>query len=241
MKQRVLMLALLCGLAQGAGAQEAEIFIPGVSQGTQPMPETPQAQSPLARCLANPDRAACAGVSLDPDAVMTESAVSDVTFETLILDLDAGEVTASATPPAAPPDYTAAPRGRVSYPSVAFTIEFDFDSDRLRQDQQVKIFGLVAALNDPALAGTEFAVIGHTDASGAAGYNCNLSLRRALTVTRTLEAAYVPVALYPLGFGEHVLKRPDAPRAAENRRVVFMRLPERPGAVLQTGRAVCPP
>ncbi|WP_425071267.1 OmpA family protein [Sagittula sp. S175] len=230
---------LLLALALPATAQEAEIFIPGRTT-LAPAPQQQQPQNALARCLANPDATTCAGATLAPDGVVTESTASDVQFETLVLDLNAGTVTSTPTPPAQPTNYTTQPTtGTTALPSVAITIEFDFDSDRIRADQSGKLSTIVAALSDPALAGTSYAVIGHTDAKGSAGYNCDLSLRRAASVTRALDAAYVTLPLYPVGFGEHVLKDVYNPNAPANRRVTFMRLPDQPGAVLQTTAAVC--
>jgi outer membrane protein OmpA-like peptidoglycan-associated protein len=131
------------------------------------------------------------------------------------------------------------PVKKVALPSVAVTIEFDFDSDQVRASEFFRINDLIAAFSDPALQGTAYAVIGHTDAKGSESYNCNLSLRRAASVTRLLENSYVPVALYPVGFGEFVLKNEYDPRAAENRRVTFLRLPHDARAVLQTAGSVC--
>lgn len=136
------------------------------------------------------------------------------------------------------PTYTPPPKP-VALPSVAVTIEFDYNSDQVRAGEFFKVNELIAALSDPALEGTAFAVIGHTDGAGSDQYNCDLSLRRAASVTRLLEGSYVPIALYPVGFGEHVLKNEYDPRAPENRRVAFLRLPHDARAVLQTAGAVC--
>jgi outer membrane protein OmpA-like peptidoglycan-associated protein len=242
---RPLALALCLGLPSAGLAQSGEIFIPGA----EPAPEVQRAPEPrnrLAGCLVNPTAASCAGVEIDPNGLALESAVpgaAGVQFETLVLDLDSKTVSIAKAPPPAPPVYDApepVQHGRVAYPSVTVTIEFDYNSDRVRHDQRGKIDQLVAALSDPALSGTSYAVIGHTDAAGSEGYNCGLSLRRAASVTRMLQTGYVALPLYPVGFGEHVLKNAHDPGAAENRRVTFLRLPDTPGAVLQTAGAVCP-
>ncbi len=240
MRHLLLAMALCAPLA--AHAQSGEIFIPGGDDSALPDDTAAQPTSALARCLASPDVATCAGATVDPSGAMNESAVPQVQFETLVLDLDQKKVTSTAAPPAAAPNYAApqqATHGTVALPSVAVTIEFDFDSANIRGDQFGKLTSLVAALSDPALAGTSYAVIGHTDASGSEGYNCDLSRRRAASVAGALNAAYVTLPLYPVGFGEHVLKNVYDPRAPENRRVTFMRLPDAPGAVLQTAGAVC--
>ncbi|SNS34883.1 OmpA family protein [Antarctobacter heliothermus] len=240
MRKLILSVALCLGLPPVAGhAQSGEIFIPG----TDPLVEIkPQPQSQMAGCLLNPNAANCSGIDIDPDGIALESAGPSVTFETLVLDLDTKKVVVSKVPPPEPPKYDAPepPKtGKVALPSVAVTIEFDYDSDRVRGDQRGKIDSLIAALNDPALQGTSYAVIGHTDAVGSEGYNCDLSLRRAASVTRLIEGAYLSVPLYPVGWGEYVLKNEYDPRAAENRRVTFLRLPNTPGAVLQTASTLC--
>ncbi|WP_164932939.1 OmpA family protein [Tropicibacter alexandrii] len=233
-------IALCVGLPLAALAQEGEIFIPGADTGAA-VEVKPQAQSALARCLANPNAGNCAGVGAEGDGLAFESA-GGVEYETLVLDLDEKKVVVSKAPPPEPPKYdepVPPTKGKVAYPSVAITIEFDYDSDRIRGDQIGKIMELVSALNDPALQGTSYAVIGHTDSVGSFGYNCDLSQRRARSVTDTLTGANVYVPLYPVGFGEHVLKDTYNPKSPANRRVTFMRLPDTPGAVLQTAGAVC--
>ncbi len=235
---------LLCLLGSApATAQEAEIFIPGAS-GTigEVTPEAPRNR--LAACLRDANAENCTGVEIDPDGIALESFSGgpDITFETLTLDLNSGAVSTSAAPPPKKPDYTASSGSyrTVALPAVAITIEFDFDSATIRYDQQGKLASLAAAFQDPALAGTPFAVIGHTDASGSDGYNCDLSRRRAASVAQQLTLRYVVLPLYRVGFGENVLKNPYDPRAAENRRVTFLRLPDDYNQVLTTAAAVCP-
>lgn len=237
--------ALCLGLPQAGLAQSGEIFIPGADE-TAPEVQPVRPANRLAGCISNPGAATCTGIDLDPDGIALESAVpgggAGVELETLVLDLDTQRVAVTKAPPPEPPQYDAPEQpkhGKVAYPSVAITIEFDYDSDQVRHDQQGKIDSLMAALRDPALTGTSYAVIGHTDGAGSAGYNCDLSVRRAASVTRMLQGGFVPVPLYPVGFGEHLLKNAFEPRAAENRRVTFMRLPDDPGQVFQTFGTVC--
>ncbi len=242
-----------------AQAQSGEIFIPGADNAVPMM--KPKPTNPLARCMFDASAANCSNVGRSEDGVQFESAVAPQ-YETLVLDLNDHKVAISTEPPAKPPVYDAPPvkdpykaadhtapkthspdpaypDGKVALPSVAISIEFDYNSDHIRADQLGKLTQLVQALQDPALAGTPYAVIGHTDAVGSAGYNCDLSLRRAASVTEALELSYVQLPLYPVGFGEHVLKDEYNPKAAENRRVTFLRLPDHPGVVLQTANAVC--
>jgi hypothetical protein len=49
----------------------------------------------------------------------------------------------------------------------------------------------------------------------------------------------VNLPLYQVGFGENVLKNVYDPRAAENRRVTFLRLPADYTRVLQTSKSIC--
>ncbi|MGH1415261.1 MAG: OmpA family protein [Pelagimonas sp.] len=245
--------ALCLGLPMVALAQSGEIFIPGADNAVPMM--KPKPTNPLARCMFDASAANCADVGRSDDGVQFESAVVPQ-YETLVLDLNDHKVAISTEPPAKPPVYDAPPvddhvvghsdhkdpnysGGKVALPSVAISIEFDYNSDGIRADQLGKLTQLVQALQDPALSGTPYAVIGHTDAVGSAGYNCDLSLRRAASVTQALELSYVQLPLYPVGFGEHVLKDEYNPKAAANRRVTFLRLPDHPGAVLQTASAVC--
>lgn len=238
-----LCLGLTIGLPMAALAQSGEIFIPGDSDVI-PMLK-PQPSNPLARCMYDASAANCAGIGRDASGVQFESAVAPE-YETLVLDLDDNQVAISAAPPSKPPVYDAPAgasehrSGKVALPAVAISIEFDYNSDHIRADQIGKLTQLVAALQDPALAGTPYAIIGHTDAVGGVTYNCDLSVRRAISVTRALDSSAVALPLYPVGFGEHVLKNPGNPKASENRRVTFLRLPNSPGAVLRTAASVCP-
>lgn len=241
---RPLAVALCLGLPH-AGLAQGEIYIPS-EDDTPEVQRAPQPTNRLAGCLLTPNAGSCSDINMNPDGAVLESSVPgqpDVLFETLVFNPGAKTVTVSTAPPPEPPQYDApqpAQNGTVSYPSVTVTIEFDYNSDRVRGDQRGKIDELVAALSDPAMAGTSYAVIGHTDAAGSDGYNCDLSVRRAASVTRMLQTGYVSLPLYPVGFGEHVLKNDHDPNAPENRRVTFLRLPDPPGIVLQTAGAVCP-
>jgi len=237
-----LALTTLCvGLPLVGHAQSGEIFIPGADSNPFPM-AAPEPQNPLARCMMNASAANCSGIGHGGgDGVTFESAVAPE-YETLVLDLDGDKVAVSHEPPAEPPAYTAPQpktHGKVALPAVAVSIEFDYNSASIRLDQLEKLTTLVEAFNDPALKGTSYAVIGHTDAVGSDKYNCDLSIRRATSVAHALQDSYVSLQLYSVGFGEHVLKDKQYPDAPENRRVTFLRLPDHPDAVLNTAQAVC--
>jgi outer membrane protein OmpA-like peptidoglycan-associated protein len=238
--------ACLLALAAPAAAQQTEMFIPGAGGGPDfnlPADNMPEIRNRLAACLANPSAATCTGVQADADGGVTFESTAgppQITYETLVFDPNGG-VKAADAPPPSPPDYSApvVANAPVALPSVAITVEFDYDSASIRPDQLGKIAGLTEALNDPGLQGTAYAVIGHTDAAGSDAYNCELSRRRAAEVTRVLKGAYVNLPLYPVGFGESVLKNTYDPRAPENRRVSFLRLPDNPRQVLDTAAVVC--
>ncbi len=240
MRPLLASVALCLGLPLMAVA-EGEIFIPG-DDTLQFQPEA-SPSDPLAACLLNADAANCAAQNMADDSggVVFESA-GDIAYETLVLDLDAGKVTKSEKPPVKPVDYKdpEPPRhGKVELPSVAITIEFDYNSHTVRPDQLGKVNSLIKAMQDPALSGAHYAVIGHTDAKGSFGYNCDLSYRRAAEVARALQVNYVTVPLYPVGWGEYVLKDEYYPESAANRRVTFLRLPDQYEPVLHTAQEVC--
>ena len=72
-----------------------------------------------------------------------------------------------------------------------------------------------------------FVIAGHTDASGAAGYNRELSERRAETVKKYLvDRGIDPQRLETIGSGEDDLLLPDNPNDGRNRRVEIRNLGE---------------
>lgn len=107
-------------------------------------------------------------------------------------------------------------------------IEFDFDSDVIRQISYKKLDEAYYILE--AHPNYRFIVEGHTDAAGSAAYNQNLSERRAASVVRYLVNKGIPSSqLIPVGKGKSELKHPqcDPPSNCpavlnlENRRVIF--------------------
>lgn len=71
-----------------------------------------------------------------------------------------------------------------------------------------------------------FQIVGHTDSSGSASYNENLSLLRAKEVKRHLvsECGIPETRLEAVGMGESVPFNAADPRSDENRRVEFQAL-----------------
>ncbi|MCG6858156.1 MAG: OmpA family protein [Salaquimonas sp.] len=111
---------------------------------------------------------------------------------------------------------------------VDLEILFDYDSDRIDPGSVKQLIVLGEALNDQSLAGSRIVVAGHTDAAGSDAYNENLSLRRARAVYDFL-VNYAGVnadRLIPEGYGERLLKFPDAPQSGQNRRVEIINLGE---------------
>lgn len=105
-------------------------------------------------------------------------------------------------------------------------ILFEYDSARINPDSVRQLVALGEALNDPELGDSRFMIAGHTDAAGSYGYNADLSLRRAFAVSQFL-VDFVGVKadrLVTEGYGEELLKFPDAPESGQNRRVEIINL-----------------
>ncbi|MEC9344569.1 MAG: OmpA family protein [Pseudomonadota bacterium] len=109
---------------------------------------------------------------------------------------------------------------------IDLEILFDYDSDRIDPGSLKQLVILGEALNDESLADARIVVAGHTDAAGSDAYNADLSLRRARAVYEFL-VDYSGVdanRLVPEGYGESLLKFPDAPHSGQNRRVEIINL-----------------
>ena len=111
---------------------------------------------------------------------------------------------------------------RVDYGrAIDITVFFEYDSARLTPEARIQLEPLANALQSRELLPYRFLIAGHTDAVGSAGYNRNLSLKRASSVRRFLSVTYGvdPDRLVIHGWGESRLKDEDRPRAGINRRV----------------------
>lgn len=103
---------------------------------------------------------------------------------------------------------------------IDLTVEFDFDSARLRPESQPLLERLASAMNSDGLRGLRFRIEGHTDAVGSADYNMRLSNRRAQSVGDFLGFRGVDQArLESVGKGASELIVPTDPLAGANRRV----------------------
>ena len=110
-------------------------------------------------------------------------------------------------------------------PALSLLIQFDFNSARVRLESQQALGNLSQALQSSELAGSKFAVEGHTDARGSADYNQKLSQQRALAVRDILASSGVAQdRLLPAGRGATELANSAEPFAAENRRVRIVNL-----------------
>lgn len=107
---------------------------------------------------------------------------------------------------------------------VNVSISFDFDSAALREDEKPKLAGLCEAMKSVDVA--VFQIIGHTDSSGSAAYNENLSLLRAQEVKRHMvnNCGIDENRLRAIGMGESAPFDSNDPRSDANRRVEFQAL-----------------
>lgn len=108
-------------------------------------------------------------------------------------------------------------------PSLSLDVGFRFDSAVLVVDAKQLLTKLAIALNSRTLSDTGIVIEGHTDAAGPEPYNLQLSERRALSVRDYLimEGGVRTNRLIAVGKGETLLKDPDNPESAVNRRVVL--------------------
>lgn len=110
--------------------------------------------------------------------------------------------------------------------SVDLEILFDYNSAKISPESVRQLVTLGEALQDAALKGSRIMIAGHTDASGSNAYNNDLSFRRAQSVSDFLNfyAGISPNRLAIEGYGEELLKYPDAPNSGQNRRVEIINL-----------------
>lgn len=107
-------------------------------------------------------------------------------------------------------------------------ILFATDSATLRPDLQQDIYTLAGSLN--RYPDTTVQVVGHTDNTGDAGYNLNLSRQRANSVASVLIGAGVPsYRIVAVGRGEDqpIASNLTPEGRAQNRRVEFVITPNR--------------
>ena len=113
-----------------------------------------------------------------------------------------------------------------SAPSVVLNIQFAYNSSELSDSSIAQLNELGKALNSETLGNYAFDVAGHTDATGSANYNRDLSIRRAETVKRYLDMqlGISSERLSTTGWGEDKPIRPENPGHPDNRRVEVINL-----------------
>ena len=125
-------------------------------------------------------------------------------------------------------------------------VQFDYNSATITPASQALLEKLAGAMKNPALAGLEYRIEGHTDTTGTGAGNLRLSNRRAAAVRDFLaKVSGVEAAkLSSIGMGSAKLADPANPTSAINRRVVVVSLeplpatakaPEGPSVSKQAG------
>ena len=114
---------------------------------------------------------------------------------------------------------------KVEPAKIDLTINFDFDSAKLKEESKPQLERLAQALKTERLLNLRFQIEGHTDAQGTAAYNDALSSRRAATVVGFLTQSGVETErLQSVGKGFRDLLEPEDPKSAKNRRVRILTL-----------------
>lgn len=105
-------------------------------------------------------------------------------------------------------------------------VQFDYNSATITPESRALLDKLAGAMKNPALAGLEYRIEGHTDATGTGAGNLRLSHRRAAAVRDYLARAtgVDPAKLAFLGMGSAKLADPANPTSGINRRVVVVSL-----------------
>lgn len=105
--------------------------------------------------------------------------------------------------------------------AMDFEVYFAFDSAELTVQGRTDLSALGQALASPELRPYSYLVAGHTDAVGNAGYNQQLSKRRAVAARNYLIETFAidPNRLLTIGFGEARLRDAANPTSGINRRV----------------------
>lgn len=106
---------------------------------------------------------------------------------------------------------------------VDLTVNFEFDSDKIRDKGHAQVLEIANALKSIALANQRIMIEGHTDGVGKENYNVDLSYRRAITVMRVLTEDYkLPSARFEVGgYGE---TQPVASNDTDNGRALNRRV-----------------
>lgn len=110
---------------------------------------------------------------------------------------------------------------------VDLNIPFEYNSSDLAPEAMAQLEELSKALARDSLSKFRFEIAGHTDASGSAEYNRDLSERRAETVRNFLiDRGLSPERIESVGHGEDQPLLPQDPQDPDNRRVEIRNLGE---------------
>jgi OmpA-OmpF porin, OOP family len=192
-----------------AGQSVAQTPLTEFAPGNQPQPgiplATPQQKADPVEQEVNPD---------EQNFGQTDVPATDIIRE--LAPVESGTIGA--------PVIVETPNGSVTIDSaraIDLTVFFAYDSARLLPEARVQLDALGDALNSPELRQFSFLIAGHTDAAGSAGYNLDLSIRRAIAVGEYLIQYHgiSPNRLVAHGWGESRLSVPSDPGSGANRRV----------------------
>ena len=107
-----------------------------------------------------------------------------------------------------------------SAPGVQLDIGFSLGSDKLNAREMRLLDNLAQALRDPKLSEVRFAVAGHTDVTGDARVNLELSCARAMAAMKYLSGRGIaPQRMAAYGFGSKRLLPGFDAQAPQHRRV----------------------
>ena len=109
-----------------------------------------------------------------------------------------------------------------------FIVEINFEYNSVAMvPESYRTLGLIAdALHHPLLLKHKFLIVGHTNSTGDAKYNLELSLKRAQAIQEALSTTFAvsPKRLFAVGVGEELPLDAADPKAAINRRVQLINI-----------------
>lgn len=110
--------------------------------------------------------------------------------------------------------------------SIQFSIQFEFDSYEVSQEDVLQLERLAIIIKSSGEEKNKFLVEGHTDKKGTYSYNMNLSERRAASVMKILvDYGVADRRMTAIGKGFTELLNESDPFSGENRRVKIFAMP----------------